>query len=191
VGIRRREAEEAGVTISRESDADLVARARSGSREAFDELVERHRDALYGFAVRWTRDPDRAVDVVQETFVRAYTNLARYRGEGAFRTWCFAIAVNLLRSAARRGARESVGLEAAAGVPDGNPGPDRAVSDAEEMERVVRWLGGLPPKQRAAVMLRVYGGLSFREIGEVLGCREGAARVNYHHGIEKLREMLS
>ena len=63
--------------------------------------------------------------------------------------------------------------------------------DAEEVERVAHVLARLPPKQRAAVVLRVYEELSFREIGEVLGCAEGAARVNYHHGIKKLREMMT
>ncbi len=176
--------------IPRLDDAEWVARARSGDREAFAELVRRHRAALYAFTVRLTRDADRALDVTQDAFVKALGALGRYRGESAFRTWLFSIALNTVRSAARRRGREEIGLEQVERVaPDENPSPDRAVGDAEEVERVARLLGRLPPKQRAAVALRVYEGLSFREIGQVLGCREGAARVNYHHGIKKLREM--
>lgn len=176
--------------ITRPSDAELVGRVRSGDREAFAELVRRHGDALYAFAARLTRDADRALDVTQEAFLKAFAALDRYRGESAFRTWLFAIALNGVRSTWRRRSREEVGLEAVDGAADPNPGPDRAAGEAEEARRVARWLARLPPKQRAAVVLRVYEGLSFREIGEVLGCREGAARVSYHHGIKKLREMI-
>lgn len=168
-----------------------MAEARSGNREAFAELVRRHRDALYAFAVRLTRDADRALDVTQDAFLKALGALGRYRGESAFRTWLFAIALNTVRSAARRRAREERHLGAAGRTPDANPGPDRTVGDAEEVERVAQLLGRLPSRQRAAVALRVYEGMSFREIGQVLGCREGAARVNYHHGIKRLREMVS
>lgn len=167
-----------------------MARARSGDREAFGDLVHRHRDGLYAFATRLTRDPDRALDVVQDSFLKAFAALDRFRGESAFRTWLFSIALNGVRSAARR-RRDEVALEAAGPAADANPWPDRSVGDAEEVRRVTRLLARLPPKQRAAVVLRVYEAMSFREIGDVLGCREGAARVNYHHGIKKLREMLS
>jgi RNA polymerase sigma-70 factor (ECF subfamily) len=152
--------------------------------------VRRHREPLYAFASRLTRDADRALDVTQEALLKAFANLGRYRGESAFRTWLFAIALNAVRSAARRRSRDEVGLDQAPELADPNPGPDRALSDAEEARHVARVLAQLPPRQRAAVVLRVYEELSFREIGEVLGCAEGAARVNYHHGIKKLRENL-
>ena len=151
----------------------------------------RHRDALYAFAARLTRDGEQALDVTQETFLRAFGALTKFRGESAFRTWLFSIALNGVRSAARRRAREPVRAEPAAlEMADPNPGPDRTSGDAEEVEHVARLLVRLPPKQRAAVALRVYEEMSFREIGHVLGCAEGAARVNYHHGIQKLREMM-
>ena len=180
-----------GVRITTPNDHALVEQARSGDREAFAELVRRHREGLYAFAARLTRDADRALDITQEALLRAFANLGRYRGESAFRTWLFAIALNVVRSAARRRSRDEVDLDHAGPLVDTNPGPDRSAGDAEEVERVARVLARLPPKQRAAVVLRVYEELSFREIGEVLGCAEGAARVNYHHGIKKLREMMS
>lgn len=182
---------EEGGPITTPNDHALVEQARSGDREAFAELVRRHREALYAFAARLTRDADRALDVTQEAFLKAFANLGRYRGESAFRTWLFAIALNAVRSAARRRSRDEVDLDRAGAIADANPGPDRSVGDAEEVERVAGFLARLPPKQRAAVALRVYGELSFREIGDVLGCAEGAARVNYHHGIKKLREMMA
>lgn len=181
-------------SIAAPSELELIARARSGSEEAFAELVRRHQGTVYAFAARLTRDPDRAMDTVQEAFLKAFRALGRYRGESAFRTWLFAIALNAVRSEARRGKRrgerEELGLEAADRVPAGDPGADRAVTDAEEAQRVARLLTRLPPRQRATLVLRVYEELSFREIGEVLGCSEGAARVNYHHAIKRLREMV-
>lgn len=183
------------MTIAAQSELELVARARSGSEEAFAELVRRHQDAVYGFAARLTRDPDRAMDMVQEAFLRAFRALGRYRGESAFRTWLFAITLNAVRSEARRrkrrGRREELGLEAAEQQSSDDPGTDRAVTEAEEAERVAQLVERLPPRQRATVVLRVYEEMSFREIGAVLGCSEGAARVNYHHAIKRLREMVS
>lgn len=170
----------------------LIDRARNGDREAFGELTRRHRDAVYRFATRWVADPEQALDIAQETFVRAYRGLKDYRGEGKFRTWLFSIALNVARSSARRHKRRGeVRLDTGWDLPDLRTPPDMKVARAEAFARAARELADLPEKQRGAVSLRIYEGLSFREIGEIIGCSEVSARVNYHHGIQKLREALS
>ena len=170
----------------------LIERARGGDREAFGELVCLHRDAVYRLAARWLADPDQALDIAQDVFVRAFKGLKGYRGDGRFRTWLFSITLNAARSAARRQKRRGeVHLDIALNHPDQRTPPDTKAARAEAFERVARELASLPEKQRGAVSLRIYEGLSFREIGDVIGCSEGAARVNYHHGIQKLREMLT
>lgn len=170
----------------------LIERARHGDRAAFGELVRLHRDAVYRFAARWLADPDQALDVAQEVFVRAFNGLTSYRGEGKFRTWLFSITLNAARSVARRQKRRGeVHLEVAVNYPDLRTPPDAKAARAEAFARAARELASLPEKQRGAVTLRIYEGLSFKEIGEIIGCSEGSARVNYHHGIQKLREALT
>lgn len=169
----------------------LIQRARGGDRAAFGELVSIHRDAVYRFAARCLADPDLALDVAQEVFVRALKGLKDYRGDGRFRNWLFSIALNQVRSTARRrNRRGEVRLELVSQIPDLRAPPDAKAARAEAFARATAQLARLPEKQRGAVTLRVYEGLSFKEIGEIIGCSEGSARVNYHHGIQKLREAL-
>jgi RNA polymerase sigma-70 factor (ECF subfamily) len=170
----------------------LIERARAGDRAAFGELVRRHRDAVYRFAARWLGDPDLALDVAQDVFVRAFDGLKNYRGDSRFRTWLFSITLNVVRSSARRQKRRGeIRLDTGADFPDLRTPPDAKAARADAFARAARELATLPEKQRGAVTLRIYEGLSFKEIGEILGCSEGAARVNYHHGITKLREALT
>ncbi len=97
-----------------------------------------------------------------------------------------------MRSVARHQKRRGeIQLDALASFPDLRTPPDAKAARAEAYARAARELAGLPEKQRGAVVLRVFEGLSFKEIGEIIGCSEGSARVNYHHGIQKLREALT
>lgn len=170
----------------------LIERARAGDRAAFGELVRIHRDAVYRLAVRWLADPDLALDVAQDVFLNALRGLNGYRGDGRFRTWLFSITLNAARSVARRRDRRSeVQLETIAQFPDRRTPPDVEVARAQAFARATAKLATLPEKQRGAVTLRIHEGLSFKEIGEIIGCSEGSARVNYHHGIQKLREALT
>lgn len=171
-------------------DGVLVERARRGDPGAMDTLVERHHGAVYRMVLVLLSDPDQASDATQETFLRALRGLSGYRGEAAFRTWLLAIAANEARGMMRKGMRRrEESLELAAPLPDGVDG-EGMVLQRLEVERIRDLLPGLPEKQRQAVLLRVFDGLSFREVGEAIGSSEGAARVNYFHGIGRLRAML-
>lgn len=170
----------------------LIERARQGDRDAYGQLIRRHRDAVYRFAVRWLADPDQALDVAQDVFVRAFDGLKGYRGDSRFRTWLFSITLNAARSMARRQKRRGeIRLDTGAQFADIRTPPDAKAARADAYARAARELATLPEKQRGAVTLRIYEGLSFKEIGEIIGCSEGSARVNYHHGIQKLREALA
>lgn len=171
-------------------DGMLVERARLGDPGAVDALVERHHGAVYRMALVLLSDPDQAADVTQETFLRALHALPGYRGEASFRTWLLAIAGNEARGLMRQGTRRrEEPLDHAAPVSDGVDG-EGTVLQLIEVERIRELLHRLPEKQRRAVLLRVFDGLSFREVGEGIGSSEGAARVNYFHGIGRLRAML-
>ena len=173
-------------------DAALVERARSGDLEAMDELVRRHTGTVYRTALGILRDEDRAQDAAQETFLKAMRGLAEFRGDSAFRTWLLTIVVNEARGLLRRaGRRNEMSLEDSGPMSAGGSDPAEQAATGSEVDRARACLEKLPEKQRMAVSLRIFEGLSFREVGEAIGSSEGAARVNYHHGIRRLREMLA
>jgi len=173
-----------------EDDAVLVRLARDGSARAIDALVRRHHAAVFRLCLGVLGDEDGAADATQETFVKAVRGLARFRGDAAFRTWLLSIALNEARGALRRDRRRrETGIDGVGPLADrDDPAGRAALRDAAR--RVRERVAELPEKQRLAVTLRIDEGLSFREIGEIIGSSEGAARVNYHHGIRRLREQL-
>jgi RNA polymerase sigma-70 factor (ECF subfamily) len=174
------------------SDAELVKLAVQGDPQALENLVRRHQGVVYRFVVGFLKDEDLAADVTQDTFVKALDRLDGFRGESAFRTWLLAIARNealgLIRS---RGRRREEHLEAVHGLEDASEPADVRAFRGDEVARVREAMERLPEKQRLSVSLRLFDGLSFREVGEAIGSSEGAARVNYHYGIGRLREWLN
>lgn len=172
------------------SDEELVRDARHGDVRAFDMLVERHHAGVFRVALSILGDGDDAADATQETFLKAVRGLERFRGDASFRTWLMTIAANAARGIFRkRGRRRELPIEDAGEIRQEDDGLDEAAF-GKEVDRVRRFLQNLPEKQRLAVQLRTQEGLSFREIGAIIGSSEGAARVNYHHGIKRLRGML-
>lgn len=177
--------------MAESDDAALVRRARAGEATALDALVARHHRAVYEVAYRILGDGDQAADAAQDAFVRAIRALDGFRGDASFRTWLLRIALNTARSAGRKQTRRrEVPLEAVSATLEGSSDPGRQAVTRTEAERAERALAALPEKQRLAVSLRIHQGLSHREIGELTGSSEGSARVNYHLGIRKLRELL-
>lgn len=173
------------------TDEDLVHRAREGNPEAFDELVTRHHASAFRVALGILRDEDGAADVAQDAFLKAFRGLDRFRGEASFKTWLLTIAANEARGVLRKqGRRKEIRLEAAGPVASKQETAEDALQNAQEAEQVRVLMEDLPEKQRQAVSLRIFEGLSFKEVGILIGSSEGSARVNYHHGIRRLREML-
>jgi len=172
-------------------DAELVQRARKGDDTALGLLARRHHAGAYRLALSYVRDGDAAADVVQDAFVKAMRALDGFRGESSFRTWLFRITVNEAKGALRRtGRRGERPLEEAHEVPSSTVDPASAVALSDQAARARTLLATLPEKQRLSVSLRTEEGLSFREIGDITGSSEGAARVNYFHGIRRLRELM-
>lgn len=172
-------------------DASLVARARSGEEAAINALVRRYLGDVYAVASRVLHDPELAQDAAQDALINAVRALHRFRGEASFRTWLLRIAVNAARTIARKQVRRrEVSLEAIQETPSDAMDVASVVARNDEASRATRVLAQLPEKQRLAVTLRITQGLSYHEIGMVLDCTEGAARVNYHLGVKRLRELM-
>jgi RNA polymerase sigma-70 factor, ECF subfamily len=183
-------------------DAALIRGARAGRREDFETLVERYQKPLYGFIYRLVHDHAQAADIVQMTFLHAYTHLGQFAGRASFKTWLHQIALNESRAAHRR-SRRHVSLDEMsearvhqARVDAGHgSGVDPAAADGGPggsgwrpvLERLV---AQLPFRQRTVVTLRIFSDLPFRDIAEATGSTENAAKVNYHHAITRLRAWL-
>lgn len=177
------------------SDGELMARARAGAREAFADLVDRHKDMLVGYLIRLTGEVERAEDLAQEAFLRLYTAAHDYEERGQLRAYLYRIATNLLRSEERRSARwrRLRGLFAHSnGHPGGRLAPDQEqrLLAAEIGGRVGQAIAELPLRYRAPLVLRELEGLTYRQIGRALGCREGTVKSRIHRGRQMLRHRL-
>src|SRR6478752_4495477 len=172
-----------------ESDRELIARWRAGDSRAATSLVSRHADALARFAVS-SGARDDVEELVQDTFVRAFGSLDAFRGESSLRTWLFTIERRLMldRRRAERRSRETVPVQESDQVSE--YGALDGLIAEEAQERVRRSLEALSPTQREVFTLRVQQGLSYKEIAEVVGSTEGAARVHYHNAIQTVKEFL-
>ena len=173
------------------SDLELVQRGRSGDDAALGALAKRHHAAAYRVALSFVREDDLAQDVVQDAFLKAFRALGGFRADASFRTWLLTITANEAKGVIRRrGRRRETALEDAEEVQSEAGGPAHDAMVKQDASRARKMLEQLPEKQRLSVTLRIEDGLSFKEIGEVIGSSEGAARVNYFHGIRRLRELM-
>jgi RNA polymerase sigma-70 factor (ECF subfamily) len=171
-------------------EATLIARARDGDRDAQEALVRRYTDDVFRVTYRLLGDRDLAEDAAQDAFVNALHGLGSFRGDASFKTWLLRVALNAAKTLGRRQTRRrEIPLVAA----DTTPAATRDIADTvagqSEGARLQTLLEKLPTKQRMAVILRVQNGLSYAEVGQAIDCSEGAARVNYHLGIKRLREL--
>jgi len=173
------------------SDEELVKSARGGSRTAFEALVRRHQRPLYYLCHRYVRDPDAAADLVQRAFVRVLEKLDDLRADSTFRSWLFRIGANLALNHIRDHARFVDEEAAAADEVAPLSHPDAQLEAAELGAALRHAVALLPTKQRMTLELRVYEELSFRDIAAALDTTEGAAKVNFHYAVRRLRSLMS
>jgi len=180
----------ARVEPSVDDDNDLIRGTLAGRQQDFEVLVERYQKMLYAFVFRSLRDGHAAEEVVQATFVRAYTELARFRGEATFKTWLHQIALNQCRALFRsRRVRRAVPLD---DVPEGAlPRSDDDLEQRAAHASLERLIARLPPRQRSVLSLRVFSDLPFKDIARIEGITENSAKVNYHHAVTRLKQWLA
>ncbi len=173
-----------------EDEAEWIRAAQAGDRAAFARLVERYWDRLYRWLYQVTRDRHAAEDLTQETFLKALGALGSFRPGSNFRAWVYRIGHNNFVNQKRAERRTRVAL------PDDLPeraGPDvEGVAESREtLEAVNRAVADLPQDFRAALMLRVNEGLSFRDVAKVLKTTEETARWRVFKARQKLLQVLS
>lgn len=180
-------------SVEKGKERELVTRAQQGDRAAFAALVRAHQDEVYTLARRLVGDPHLASDVAQETLIRAWRALPRFRGDAKLSTWLYRITVNTAWTHKKRAARHRSTpiddhLDLAA--PEGPGTPEFAGENIELRARLRRALDRLPDAQREVVVLKDIYGWSHAEIAESMGISVTAAKVRLHRARGRLARDL-
>jgi RNA polymerase sigma-70 factor, ECF subfamily len=178
-------------------DTELIDAALAGKTDAFGQLVVRHQDRLYNTLVKVLGSADDARDVAQEAFVHAFQKLHTFRGNSAFYSWLFRIAMNAAISEKRKTrrmsasvdvAREQSGTEPADLHPESQPSHSLELSERQELVRTA--LSQLSEEFRTVLVLKEMEGLKYEEIADVVGCPVGTVRSRIHRARSEMREKL-
>lgn len=164
--------------VSSPPDEVLLDRVRKGEKDAFDLLFQRYQASIYRLCYGLVGDVEEACDQTQETFLRAYQNLASFRGEAAFTTWLYRIAVNECRQWLRR--RRPWEPWPVAPEMEMEESPEEAMLRVDLQTRVQRALQRLRSPYRTVLVLRYFQDLSYPEMAEVLDCSVGRVKVTLH-----------
>jgi RNA polymerase sigma-70 factor, ECF subfamily len=181
-------------------DRGLVRAAQKGDESAFRQLVERYQRRIYQLALGMTKDPDDAMDIAQETFVRVHKYLPSFKGDSSFFTWTYRIATNLCLDAQRKKSRtervdveegDEAEIEAAMDPPShALAGPQRQALNEELKGKIDEALAGLSENHRAILLLREVEGLSYEELAKVLDIRKGTVMSRLFHARLKMQNKL-
>ena len=171
-------------------DRTLVDAFRSGRRDAFDAIVERHRRNVYQLCYRFVNNHEDASDLAQDVFVRAFKGLGNFKGDSSLGTWLYRVGVNACLNRLAMKKLETEPIDAVPRVDDRAADALDRVMREERAERVRAAIAKLPPKQRATLTLRVYQELSHEEVAQALGSSVGAVKANFFHALGNLRRLL-
>ena len=167
------------------SDKKLVERVQKGDKGAFDLLVLKYQHKIVNLVMRYVRDPELAQDIAQEAFIKAYRALPRFRGDSAFYTWMYRIAVNTAKNHLAAQRRRPMDVELDLQDPEQydmhaklkeTDTPEGVTLSNELKETVERAIAALPEDLRTAIVLRELEGMSYEEIAETMECPVGTVR---------------
>jgi len=179
------------------TDEELVARARGGDADSFNQLILRWERPIYALAYRVIGREEDARDVCQDTFLRAYRALPGFKGQAKFSSWLYRIALNLCRDWIRRQRRAPVvQLPEDVDVMElaSERGPVESIEDLAERRElsdvVARAMADLPDEQRTAIILKEYHGMTFQEIADMQGCPLSTVKTRLYQGLSVVRRHL-
>ena len=177
----------------------MVDRVFKGDKHAFDLLVLRYQHRILGLISRFIRDPAEVEDVAQEAFIKAYRALPKFRGDSAFYTWLYRIAINTAKNymvaRGRRPPATDMDVEDAEFLENNAPlteiGTPEANQEKDDLQRVINEaIEDLPEDLRTAFTLREFSGLSYEEITEIMGCPVGTVRSRIFRARETLDKKI-
>jgi RNA polymerase sigma-70 factor (ECF subfamily) len=170
---------------SQSSDKKLVKRVQKGDKGAFDLLVLKYQHKIVNLVMRYVRDPELALDITQEAFIKAYKALPRFRGDSAFYTWMYRIAVNTAKNHLAAQRRRPMNVELDLQDPEQydlhaklkeTDTPEGVILSNELKDTVERAIAALPEDLRTAIILRELEGMSYEEIAQTMECPVGTVR---------------
>jgi len=182
-----------------ELDKELVLRVQQGDKTAFDLLVLKYQHRIIQLVNRYVKDPSEAQDVAQEAFIKAYKALANFRGDSAFYTWLYRIAINTAKnylvSRSRRRSDYQVEVQDAEQVENapqlkGMDTPEFLLMNDEIVSVIELAIEKLPEDMKMAIMLREFEGLSYEEIAQAMECPVGTVRSRIFRAREAIDEKL-
>ncbi|MCI7125083.1 MAG: sigma-70 family RNA polymerase sigma factor [Agathobaculum sp.] len=174
----------------------ILAKARRGETDAFEELVRLYEKRVYAVALRSSGSPEDAADITQEVFLRAWRSIEGFRGDSGFATWLFRITMNLCVDHARRRQAQpqtqplAADDEAERPIPDSAPTPEEQLENSELGRELAAALGEVSGEHRQIVLLRDVAGLSYTEIAETLEINEGTVKSRLSRARLALRTVL-
>ncbi|MGR9114884.1 MAG: RNA polymerase sigma factor RpoE [Gammaproteobacteria bacterium] len=181
-------------------DKDLVSRVQQGDKSAYDLLVIKYQYKIIQLVNRYVKDPSEAQDVAQEAFIKAYRALGNFRGESAFYTWLYRIAINTAKNylvaRSRRSSDYEIDIDDAEqvhNVPElkGLDTPEQHLLNEEIIEAIKTAIEKLPEEMRIAITLREFEGMSYEEIAETMDCPVGTVRSRIFRAREAIDNKLT
>jgi RNA polymerase sigma-70 factor (ECF subfamily) len=186
--------------FDRRADLKLIRRCKLGEEDAFREVLDRYRGAIYNLCWRMTRNDEDARDLAQEVFIKVFTLLDRYDEQYAFSSWLFRIATNHCIDHLRRQRLRMLSVERDGGteddesemqIPADGPEPDVVLQRREALEKLEEVIADLPPHYRVITLLRHDQQLSYEEIAETLQLPLGTVKARIHRARNMIQQMLA
>lgn len=186
--------------LTREQEREIIQKVLSGDTEAFEALVLEHQNKVYSLALRMVGNEEDALDMAQEAFIRAFNSLSGFRGDSKFSVWLYRLTSNIcidfIRSRAKKRTVSMTWTDEEGGdageleIPDETWSPETQLERRMTRESVQRGLDSLSPQYREILLLREINGLSYEEIGRVLGIEEGTVKSRIFRARKKLCDFL-
>ncbi len=185
------------------TDLELVSRYREGDPKAFEQLVKRYQRKVYGLAFGIVHNPEDAMDVAQEAFIKVHRYIDKFEGSASFYTWLYRIVVNLCIDHLRRAGRSqsveyddaidrSEGVLSAEAIVPSQIGthPGKALEHKRLLEAIQQGLATLSPNHRAVLVMRELEGLSYKEMARVMECSKGTIMSRLFHARKRMQAYL-
>jgi RNA polymerase sigma-70 factor (ECF subfamily) len=184
------------------SELDLVKQCQAGQTEAFDQLVNRYRSRVFAMIYNMVHNEQDAWDLAQDSFVKAWKSIKRFRGQSSFYTWLYRIVMNVTIDHARKKQIKGAGTEfndevkldeiepAARTAPKSEPLPHRQMESSEIRARIDAAIAQLTPEHRAVILMKETENMQYHEIAEALGCSIGTVMSRLFYARKRLQNLL-
>lgn len=181
-------------------DKQLIKEAKSGSVEAFEELIKQCQKKVFNIAYKMTGSYDDANELAQEAFIRAYKSINKFKGDSLFSTWIYRITTNVCLDELRKRKNQKVisinedikynDEELKPQIKDESPGPEKIYERKEFKSLVKECIESLPPDYKTVIVLRDIEGFSYEEIAKIINCPEGTVKSRINRARKALREIF-